>query len=97
MLRAFSKIWIVVVVAVFVVGGILAWQYWWAEKARAKECIDSGGIVSTAVCCKKVGDFPNTCLIGACSCSPEYSHKVKICNCGIDKCFNGNVCVSKYD
>jgi len=26
--QAFSKIWIIVIVVIFVVGGILAWQFW---------------------------------------------------------------------
>lgn len=58
-------------------------------------CINSGGSVSTAMCCKSVDDFPNTCLIGACGCSPENSHQVKICNCEIDRCFNGSECIGQ--
>jgi len=34
------------------------------------------------------------CLIGPCGCSPENSHQIKTCDCGPDKCFNGNECVS---
>jgi hypothetical protein len=58
-----------------------------------KACIDSGGEVKTAFCCKSAGDFPNNCLIGACGCSPENSHEVKICDCGEGKCFDGKTCV----
>jgi len=62
------------------------------EKEQA--CVNSGGQVSTSLCCKATGDFPNLCLIGPCGCSPENSHRVKICDCGPDKCFNGSECVS---
>jgi len=30
--HAFSKIWIIVILAVFITGGILAWQYWWKTR-----------------------------------------------------------------
>jgi hypothetical protein len=56
-------------------------------------CINSGGTVSTSLCCQSVSDFPNLCLIGACGCSSENSHEVKICNCPENECFNGNQCV----
>ena len=56
-------------------------------------CIDSGGTVTMAVCCKETSDFPNSCLIGPCSCSPENSHEVKICDCGPESCFDGIECV----
>ena len=56
------------------------------------KCINSGGTVSTEMCCNSVGDFPNTCLVGACGCSLEYSHEVKTCDCGEGKCFDGDTC-----
>jgi len=52
-------------------------------------CITSGGSVSTDFCCTSVGDFPNTCGIGACGCSPGGSHAVQICVCGAGRCFGG--------
>ena len=58
-------------------------------------CIDSGGEVSTSMCCKSASDFPNLCLIGACGCSPENSHEVKVCDCETDKCFDGTECVTR--
>lgn len=61
------------------------------EKEQA--CLNSGGTISTSQCCALTSDFPNLCAIGACGCSPENSHQVKICDCGQDKCFNGNECV----
>jgi len=51
-------------------------------------CIDSGGIVSTALCCSTAPDFPDTCAIGSCGCSPELSRAVSICDCGFLACFD---------
>ena len=56
-------------------------------------CVNSGGTVETGSACLSSGSFPNTCLIGAMVCSPSNSHKVKFCNCGQDKCFDGYKCV----
>jgi len=56
-------------------------------------CIDSGGTVSTSMCCESTNDFPNTCVVGACGCALEDSHEVKVCECGTDKCFDGTECV----
>jgi len=63
------------------------------EATREQACVLSGGIIEAALCCTSVSDFPNLCLIGACGCSPADSHQVKVCNCGEDKCFDGNGCV----
>jgi hypothetical protein len=60
---------------------------------KEKSCVNSGGQVSTALCCETANDFPNSCLIGACGCSPENSHQVKVCDCGEGKCFDGNECI----
>ena len=59
-----------------------------------KACTDSGGVVKTAMCCNSASDYPNTCLIGACGCSPDNSHEVKTCDCGEGKCFDGSSCVA---
>ena len=61
---------------------------------QEQACIDSGGEVSTLSCCKSTSDFPDLCVVGACGCSSENSHEVKICDCGTDKCFNGTECVA---
>ncbi len=63
------------------------------EITTDQACISSGGTVATAMCCKSTGDFPNTCLIGACGCSLENSHEVKVCDCGEGKCFNEEECI----
>lgn len=57
-------------------------------------CIDSGGSVETSLCCESASDFPNLCLIGACGCSPEYSHSILVCQCPEGMCFDGTACVS---
>jgi len=65
------------------------------EELSEKEqtCVDAGGEVLTSLCCKTTSDFPNLCLVGPCGCSPTNSHEVKICDCGEEKCFDGNTCV----
>jgi hypothetical protein len=55
-------------------------------------CASSGGTVVTGSCCLSSGDFPNSCMIGACGCSLEDSHDVKTCDCGEGKCFDGTSC-----
>jgi len=63
------------------------------QALKEQGCLNSGGNVSEKMCCKSSGDFPNTCLIGACGCAPKDSHEIKICDCGAGKCFNGTECV----
>ena len=60
--------------------------------AETTNCIQSGGTVQNAMCCRGVGDFPNTCTIGACGCSPFESEMVLTCVCPPGRCFNGNTC-----
>lgn len=67
------------------------------SNGAASVCEETGGTVTTANCCKSSGDFPNTCLIGACGCSPTNSHEVKVCDCGEGRCFDGNSCVPPVD
>jgi hypothetical protein len=62
-----------------------------SEKERA--CTAAGGFVTTHMCCGAVDDFPNLCLIGPCSCHPDWSHEVLICDCGMGLCFDGSDCV----
>ena len=65
------------------------------ESEKEKACLGSGGKIISGNCCKITGDFPNSCAIGACGCAPANSHQVKTCDCGEDKCFDGNVCVKR--
>jgi hypothetical protein len=60
-----------------------------------QSCIQSGGTVTTALCCNSVRDFPNLCLVGPCGCAPDSSHEIKVCDCGEGRCFNGTVCVAR--
>jgi hypothetical protein len=55
-------------------------------------CARSGGTVSTAQCCALAQEFPNTCLVGACGCSPENSATRTVCLCPAGTCFDGNAC-----
>lgn len=56
-------------------------------------CMISGGTIKESLCCKSAADFPNSCLIGSCGCSPDNSQQVKVCDCGINKCFDGKDCI----
>jgi hypothetical protein len=51
-------------------------------------CLASGGMVTKEMCCKSAQDFPDTCLIGACGCSPEDSKETLVCQCGAGMCFD---------
>ena len=57
-------------------------------KSKEELCTLSGGTVTNQLCCKSASDFPDMCLIGACGCSEENSHEVKICNCGEESCWD---------
>lgn len=63
-------------------------------QALKDACENAGGTTATSTCCKSAEDFPNLCLIGACGCSPDNSHQIKVCDCGEEKCFNGSACVA---
>lgn len=54
-------------------------------------CAQTGGVESTGLCCGSVGDFPDTCLIGACGCAPDNSHEVRTCICPEGQCFNSAI------
>ncbi len=61
---------------------------------QEQQCTQSGGNVTTMLCCTSAGDFPNLCLVGPCGCSPANSHEIKVCDCGTGKCFNGTACIA---
>jgi len=92
-----KKIIIIIVVIIAVLAG---WYFLYKKPAIApgpqseqeEACLDSGGTITTGMCCISTGDFPNTCLIGACGCSLENSKEVKICDCG-DGCWDGTKCL----
>lgn len=54
-------------------------------------CQRTGGTVVRSLCCNTVGDFPDTCLVGACSCAPSGSHEVASCQCPDFGCFRPGV------
>lgn len=98
----FRKIIIVVIIIIIAWIGYLYYQSNTIQEGGAEKeqaCIDSGGEVSIGRCRKSTGNFFNTCLIGPCVYPSGflndllYSYKVKFCNCGPDKCFNGEKCV----
>jgi hypothetical protein len=62
---------------------------------QEQACINSGGELTSTSCCLSSDDFPNSCLIGVCGCSPISSHEVKFCDCGENMCFNGISCVAR--
>jgi hypothetical protein len=51
-------------------------------------CASTGGTESTLLCCKSSGDFPDTCKIGACGCSPGNSRPVQSCLCPVNDCYD---------
>jgi hypothetical protein len=83
----------IIAVLVAILGILLFLSASPAPSAAEKGCIESGGTVTTAMCCKSTGDFPDTCLIGACGCAPDQSHEVRVCDCGPGSCFDGTACV----
>jgi hypothetical protein len=96
---------IIILIIIIILGGV-GYLYYQSnmipKEGREKEqvCIDSGGTVSTGWCWKSGGNFSNTCLVGGCDCPPGainhllYGRKVKFCDCGPGKCFDGVGCVS---
>jgi hypothetical protein len=56
--------------------------------AAAALCTSTRGTVSTGDCCLTAPDFPDTCALGACSCLAGSSHRVELCECPADTCFD---------
>jgi hypothetical protein len=61
----------------------------------AAVCQDTGGSVESASCCAGAPDFPDTCVIGPCSCSPSFSRQVQLCRCSDGQCWNGSHCADR--
>lgn len=87
--RKWIRIIVIVILAIIIIA-ILLTLFYPVKPAITYEatCINSGGTITTQLCCKSARDFPNTCLIGACGCSPNNSHDVKVCDCGEGKCWD---------
>jgi hypothetical protein len=61
-----------------------------------ERCTSTGGTVGSALCCMSASDFPNSCLIGACGCAPNYSKDTKTCSCPAGKCFDPSAgCIAR--
>ncbi len=58
-----------------------------ADGGLAARCTSTGGALATGLCCASTGDFPNSCLTGACGCAPSSSHTVMTCQCATG-CFD---------
>lgn len=60
-------------------------------------CLDSGGTVSTGLCCANAPEFPDTCSIGTCGCSPAASREVSLCDCAEGACFDrdARACIAR--
>jgi len=84
---------IIIVIVAAVIAAIVYALMAPAGNAMQQACVSSGGTVSTQTCCKSATDYPNSCLIGACGCSPDNSKEVKACDCGEGRCWNGNACI----
>lgn len=54
-------------------------------------CMSTSGTVGMGLCCSTTNDFPDTCLTGACGCSPQNSKMVQVCNCPQGKCYDAKV------
>jgi len=84
--------WLVwLIVALIIIAALLVYLFYPMNISAGQACINSGGSVVTQLCCNSATDFPNTCLIGACGCSPDNSHEVKVCDCGEGKCWDSEM------
>lgn len=58
-------------------------------------CVETGGTVTSGLCCAATDDFPSSCSIGACGCAPDSSHEIQKCECPGAMCFDPTVgCVT---
>jgi len=108
-----TSIAIAIVFAGAVLAGLFAWQLTFlletssvtigpllnTANGREKACLGSGGKIRQALCCTGLSfnALPSTCFIGACGCSSNNSKPVRICDCGLNKCFNGRACQTVPD
>jgi hypothetical protein len=51
-------------------------------------CLQTGGTESTRLCCLGAGPFPDTCRVGPCACPPDASHNMRVCECGVGRCYD---------
>jgi hypothetical protein len=65
------------------------------DSGLAAGCTESGGTVTSTLCCDAAGPFPDLCSVGACGCAPASSADTQTCDCGAGRCFDGNACVAE--
>jgi len=58
-------------------------------------CTRAGGTILRQGCCASASNFPNTCALGACGCSPQNSAPRDVCQCPAGQCFNGTTCQAR--
>jgi hypothetical protein len=58
-----------------------------ADGGPAELCAATGGTLGSQLCCGGVTDFPDTCAVGNCGCSPSASHEVQVCLCPEPRCY----------
>jgi hypothetical protein len=68
-----------------------------AGDASAQQlCTATGGTVGMSSCCMTASDFPDSCAVGACGCSPDNSKMDSVCTCPANQCFSpGRGCVAR--
>jgi hypothetical protein len=59
-------------------------------------CSTTGGTISTQSCCSSAANFPNSCEVGACGCSPTNSKTISMCLCKSGTCFDPAVGCRPY-
>lgn len=77
--RAFSKIWIIVIIGLFIVGGIFAWQYWYMPEKEDKEMPkDFGLYYSFGVHEGNILDTKNNLYVKDMVCDPSLNLTVSL-------------------
>jgi hypothetical protein len=57
------------------------------DSINAQACTTTGGHVENNLCCTGASNFPDSCGVGACSCSPTNLKVVDTCVCPSGACF----------
>jgi len=57
------------------------------DSINAQACTTTGGALANNLCCTGADNFPDSCGVGACSCSPTNLEVVDACVCPNNACF----------
>jgi hypothetical protein len=57
------------------------------DSINAQSCTTTGGQLANNLCCSGADNFPDSCGVGACSCSPANLQVVDTCVCPSGACF----------